>query len=87
MRKPVRVTVTGGKCSDNLHEVGQVFAVDETTPGGLCLGVWNAIAPYLTALRYGGNFPWEDEEGVATIGCPDPDGITVELRRIEREDM
>jgi uncharacterized repeat protein (TIGR04076 family) len=47
------------------------------------MGAWNAIAPYISTLRYGGNFPWEEEEGVATIHCPDPKGITLELRRFE----
>jgi uncharacterized repeat protein (TIGR04076 family) len=65
---------------------GQVYILKKTTLDGLCLGLWNAIAPYLTALRYGANFPWEEEEGVITVGCPDPDGIAVELRRIEEED-
>lgn len=77
--------VKEGRCSDNIHKPGQVFIVDSTTPEGICIGVWNAVAPYVTALRYGGNFPWEKEEGVMTIKCPDPEGITLELRRIRRE--
>lgn len=85
MRKPVRITVKGGKCSDDIHKIGQVYIVDSTTPEGICIGVWNAIAPYVTALRYGGNFPWEKEEGFLAIGCPDPDGIVLELRRTEKE--
>ena len=79
----VRIIVEAGKCQGNVHQVGQEIDVENTTPGGMCLGAWNAIAPYLTALRYGGNFPWEKEKGVATIHCPDPKGITLELRRIE----
>ena len=82
----IRVTVKDGKCAGRTHEVGQVFTVEHTTPGGMCLGAWNAIAPYLTTLRYGGNFPWEKEDGVAVIHCPDPSGITLELRRIEEGD-
>jgi hypothetical protein len=41
------------------------------------------VAPYVTTLLYGGNFPWEKENGVATIFCPDPKGISLELKRIE----
>jgi len=79
----IRITVKDGQCQGSVHPVGQVITVDGKTPEGMCLGAWNAIAPYLTALRFGGNFPWEKEEGVATIHCPDPKGITLELRRIE----
>lgn len=75
------ITVKDGVCHGGTHRVGQVITVERTTPGGMCLGAWNAIAPYLTALRHGANFPWEKEEGVALIHCPDPEGITLELRR------
>ena len=80
---PIRITVKGGKCQGNLHHVGQVFTVEETTPEGICLGAWQAIAPCLVTLSYGGNFPWEEDDGMATVHCPDPKGITLELRRIE----
>ncbi len=75
------ITVKDGVCQGGFHQVGQVITVERTTPGGLCMGAWNSIAPYLTALRLGASFPWEKEEGVATIHCPDPKGITLELRR------
>lgn len=80
----IRIIVKDGICQGKIHTVGQVFTVDHTTPEGMCLGAWNAIAPYLTTLRFGGNFPWEKEEGVASIHCPDPKGITIELRRIKK---
>jgi hypothetical protein len=35
-------------------------------------------------LQCGGDFSWEEEKGTATIHCPDPKGITLELKRIER---
>ncbi len=78
----VRITVINGECVGD-HKVGQEFIVEHKTPGGMCLGAWNAIAPYVNVLRFGGNFPWEKEEGVARIHCPDPQGITLELRRVK----
>ena len=82
---PIRITIKGGKCQGNINKVGQAFTVEDTTPAGMCLGAWNSVAPYVTALRYGGNFPWEEQEGYALIHCPDPKGITLELRRISKE--
>ena len=60
----------------------KIFQVENTTPAGMCLGAWDAISPYVSTLLYGGNFPWEQEKGIATIHCPDPKGITLELKRI-----
>ncbi len=83
----IRITVSGGKCGSGTHEIGQEFILAETTPGGMCLGAWNAIAPYLSALRYGANFPWEEKKGFAKIRCPDPEGgIILTLERIEEGD-
>lgn len=81
---PVRITVKGGKCQGDIHKIGQAFTVDETTPSGICTGAWGAIFPYMLTLLCGGNFSWEKEKGKATIHCPDPKGITLELRRIEK---
>lgn len=83
---PVRITVKEGQCQGKFHDVGQVVTVERTTPEGMCLGAWHAIAPYVTVLLCGGSFPWEKEEGVATIHCPDPKGITLELRRVGEGD-
>ena len=82
----VRITIKSGKCQGNIHEIGEEFVVESTTPGGMCLGAWDAISPYVTTLLYGGDFPWEKEKGLATIHCPDPKGITIELRRTEEGD-
>lgn len=79
----IQISVKEGECQGGTHEVGQVFTVEHTTPAGMCLGAWNAIAPYVTALRCGGDFSWEKERSTATIHCPDPRGITMELRRTE----
>jgi uncharacterized repeat protein (TIGR04076 family) len=81
---PVRISVKGGKCQGGIHQIGQTFTVGETTPAGMCTGAWDAIFPYFLTLLCGGNFSWEKEKGVATIHCPDPKGITLELRRIEK---
>jgi uncharacterized repeat protein (TIGR04076 family) len=78
---PVEITVSKGKCQGEYHHIGQKFTIDGQTPGGMCLGAWNAISPYVVTLLYGGSFPWENEKGVVTIHCPDPKGITLQLKR------
>jgi uncharacterized repeat protein (TIGR04076 family) len=49
----------------------------------MCLSAFNSLAPFLMALRFGGNFPWEPE-GVAIVCCPDP--LVVNTFRLERLD-
>ena len=78
----VLITVKGGLCQGGIHKVGQTFRVGETTPEGLCMGALDAIYPYLMTLEYGADLPWEKEKGVATIHCPDPEGIVLELKRV-----
>jgi uncharacterized repeat protein (TIGR04076 family) len=80
---PIRITIKGGKCQGNINEIGRVFIVENTTPQGMCLGAWNAVSPYVTALRFGADFPWEEEKGYALIHCPDPKGITLEIKRVD----
>lgn len=84
---PVRITIKGGKCQGKINDIGQEFIVESTTPKGMCLGAWNAIAPYVNTLLFGGNFPWEEDEGYALIHCPDPKGITLELKRIDNKEV
>jgi len=80
---PVKVSVTKGKCQGNYHKKGDSFIIDETTPDGMCISAWDVISPYVMTLLYGGNLPWEKEKGAAIIHCPDPKGITFELKRID----
>jgi len=77
----VIITIKEGKCHGGFHEVGEQIRVERGTPEGMCWGACGAILPYLTALRFGADFPWESEKGCATIHCPDPKGIVLELRR------
>lgn len=77
------ITVKSGVCADGTHPVGQTITLGGTIPEGFCSGAWGAIFPYLMTLKYGGDFPWEKEKGVVNIHCPDPDGIVLEVRRVE----
>ncbi len=65
------------------HQVGDRWRVGRTTPAGLCLGAFASLLPYLTALRFGGDFPWERNAGEGTFCCPDPEVLNVfHLRRL-----
>ena len=81
---PVRMTIESiaGGCPKG-HQVGEEYLVEGKTPEGICLGSFSSCLPYLTALRFGASFPWE-EEGTVTIGCPDHvNQVVWRLRRIE----
>lgn len=68
----------------NGHKVGDTFVVGSKTPAGICLGAFGSLLPYITTLRCGGSFPWENEAGTGTFCCPDPEVVNVfRLVRVE----
>lgn len=73
---PVRIEVAeiqgGGSCPLGL-EVGRTWVVDSgMVPEGMCGSAYHSIFPYLTALRFGADLPWEEVPGTGSLCCPDP---------------
>ena len=65
------------------HKVGDVFVVGRHTPGGMCMGAFGSLLPFITTLRFGGSFPWENSSGEGSFCCPDPKVVNVfHLERI-----
>jgi uncharacterized repeat protein (TIGR04076 family) len=72
----------GGSCPSGFG-VGQTwFISDSIVPEGMCAWAYNSIAPFITALRCDGRFPWR-EEPVARVCCPDADNPVVFLLSVE----
>ncbi len=82
---PVRITVVSqrGKCESG-HKVGDSWLVDENkTPGGICMGAFNSIAPNLRVMRFGGEYPWATDKDATTVACPDAENpVVFEIRRV-----
>lgn len=78
------VEIRGKECPRGL-QVGDTFISEShKPPPDMCAFGYNALFPALYTLRYGGAFPWEPEESMTRISCPDPDVIVVfELRRLD----
>ncbi|MCD6245868.1 TIGR04076 family protein [candidate division WOR-3 bacterium] len=71
-----------GKCSYG-HRVGDEFVIDEVGTN-MCLWAFHTLFPFVTALKYGGDLPWEENKGKALVSCPDPHNTVIfELRRVE----
>lgn len=77
-RYDVRITLVSQlkKCPSG-HKVGDQFLVGRRTPGGLCMGAFSSLLPFIYTLRFGGAFPWEKNEGEGTFCCPDPEVVNV----------
>ena len=70
------------------HRVGDVFTVGRHTPGGMCMGAFASLLPYITTLRFGGTFPWEKNADEGTFCCPDPKVVNVfRLERMPAADV
>jgi uncharacterized repeat protein (TIGR04076 family) len=39
--------------------------------GKLCSATWHSLYPYLNGLRFGANYPWEEDPNSVTVCCPD----------------
>ena len=57
------------------------------TPGGMCLGAWGAVFPYVMTLDLDGGFSWETDPSKIKIHCADPIGITLLVERIKIEKL
>ena len=80
----VVVKVVRGRCQGGYHKVGDVFEIDSKdalTPGGMCLGAWGSVFPYVMVLLCDGKFHWSDDRKRTTVSCADPEGITMEVSR------
>ena len=65
------------------HKVGDEWLFQYQTPEGMCFLAYNSIFPFLTVLKFGGTFPWQQDPDVVTASCPDSEVVNVfELRRV-----
>ncbi len=81
-----KIIVKNDNCHRRLHHINQEITMGpDFTPAGMCIDAWNSIAPYITAMRFGCNFPWEKKQGVLHIRCPDPTGTLFKIIRIDEE--
>jgi uncharacterized repeat protein (TIGR04076 family) len=63
-------------------KVGDLFHSDQEVAAA-CHWAAHTLLPFTTALRFGGNVPWEPEPGVARICCPDPGNpVVFEVKRV-----
>ena len=84
MSYKVKVTIVSivGECTAG-HKVGESWLIESKTPGGMCSGAYETLAPYIRVLRYGGEFPWAEDKDLVRFACPDAENpVVFELRRI-----
>ncbi len=71
------------KCPLGLKK-GQRWMVNSAlVPKGFCGWAYHSLFPFLQVLRFGGRFPWE-EEGEATVCCPDPVNTVVFRLKVKK---
>lgn len=80
------IIVKNDNCHLKIHHLDQeIIMGPNTTPEGMCLDAWNSISPYITAMRFGGDFPREKKKGVLHIRCPDSTGTLFKIIKIDEE--
>jgi uncharacterized repeat protein (TIGR04076 family) len=87
MVNKIKVTVhevTKGKCPQGFKKGDSWLIPDGKTPGGMCAGAYNSVAPAIRTLRLGGEQPWDKDKDVTYVSCPDPEVILIyEVRRLK----
>lgn len=94
-RKPKKVRIVVERCPANpegrachCHEEGQVFEFDfERCPTDFCAAAFHSLWPQLRVLELGGRHPWDKEEGITRVACPDPDKPTIFRIEAYEEDV
>ena len=85
-RIQIKVVEVRGKqpCGKGFKVGDTLISESNKPPPDICMLGYNAMLPAIYALRYGcASFPWEPEEGMTLISCPDPYVVVVfELRRL-----
>ena len=77
-------TVNTNECET--FKIGQQFLIDElgNFPEGFCPWAWKDLFTVITHLRFGEDFPWMLEKGIAIACCSD--GFRPVIFKIERFD-
>jgi uncharacterized repeat protein (TIGR04076 family) len=78
-----RVIRQEGHCNAG-HQVGDEVLFDgHTVQGEVCIHALYSFLPKVFAMRYGAEFPWLEDQDVATHACPDAwNPVVFELRRV-----
>jgi uncharacterized repeat protein (TIGR04076 family) len=68
-----------------IHKAGAEFDLTKDEDRiKICRWAYHAMFPFITALEFGGAFPWEPDSEKAIVACPDPHNVVVfELHRLE----
>ena len=71
-----------GKCPFGLKKGDEFIFNGREVPARLCPWAFHSMFPVITALRFGGNVPWEKKKGMTELCCLDPNNPVV--FRVER---
>jgi uncharacterized repeat protein (TIGR04076 family) len=52
------------------HKIGDKFKYPEDR-GNICAAAFHSIYPYASGLRFGADYPWEEDSESVAICCPD----------------
>jgi uncharacterized repeat protein (TIGR04076 family) len=86
----LRIVSAKGTCAAG-HKPGQEFDLSRDftlgasgNPGTICPSAFSAVFPSWRVLRFGGEFPWEEDKDKTHVACPDPfNPVVMELRRVK----
>lgn len=79
--KPKKARIVVEKCTPHpesgntckCHKEGEVFTFNfERCPQNFCAAAFHSLWPALRVMELGGRHPWDAQENVTRVCCPDP---------------
>ncbi len=75
----------GGHCALGFKEGQSWTFEDAVVPKNFCSWALMSIYPMVSVLRFGGEFPWEEDRNSALACCPDPNNpVVFVLKRLHQ---
>ena len=82
---PKKIRIVVEKCPPNeegktchIHKEGDVHEFGfEECPAHFCAAAFHNLWPQLRVLELGGRHPWDQQEGVTRVACPDANRPTI----------
>jgi uncharacterized repeat protein (TIGR04076 family) len=79
----IRVEEVTGHCAYDYKEGDTIEVTGLRTPEGFCGGAYNALFPVLFALNMGAKYPWEPNNRITRVTCPDGANIRFSVTRVD----
>ena len=82
----VTITSVNGDCPYG-HREGEIYKVNDIRTGGLCGALYRDILDSGLITHYGGNLPWEKDDGSFSGICSEQGKVQVNVKKVHKDNL